>query len=229
MSHQGILVFLAEEIEGGDDRLAPEDFQRAAGMASKRRRREFVSGRLLARQAMQIYGGDSASEWRLHVRSNGALRIASTSALDHVLPAISLSHSHGLVTCVLGETLALGVDVELPQPRRHLDELATHILHPQEWAEFSRLEIREKTSYFYAKWVLKEALGKALGYGLSYPMQECLIHEGRLAMAAQEWVTSSEQWSLWQTTLSSGHHLGLAWLGKHEVDDVSLRTFKLEI
>ena len=144
------------------------------------------------------------------------------------MPALSLSHSHGKVVCALAQTPALGVDIELVQARKHLPQIAEAILHAQELARFSGLNGTGKLAYFYAKWVLKEALGKAMGCGINYPMREFLLDEHSLVEAPPAWVLVPENWAFSNTLLDGGYRLGLAWQGDSACR-ISIKTVEIRI
>jgi len=141
---------------------------------------------------------------------------------------LSLSHSKGLIACAVGETSLLGVDIEQIRARKHLPELAAGVLHPDELAEFSRLGEDSQTRFFYAKWVAKEALGKALGCGINYPMRETLLHDERLLAAPQGWIAAPEKWQFSHTLLPGGYSLGLAWHGD-SATSVSIESVEIRL
>jgi 4'-phosphopantetheinyl transferase len=87
------------------------------------------------------------------------------------LPSFNLSHARGLVAVAVGDTPAIGVDVESFGPR-WLDrtELARSVLAAPEFAwTMQPADARGRGERFLRLWTLKEALVKAAGRGLSIP------------------------------------------------------------
>jgi 4'-phosphopantetheinyl transferase len=226
-----IFVFVAEIGDPKTKQLSIEQLSeterlRAQDIKSGKRRREFVSGRLLAQRSLAALYGDAAVQWSLQVAPDGSLIIKGGSA--NPLPAISLSHSNGKVVCAVAPLARLGVDVEQMRARLHLEALAGEILHPDELAWFSGLDASEKLPGFYAKWVLKEALGKALGCGINYPMQAFRLEQNRLLAAPQTWLADPAHWGFSHTLLACGYSLGLAWQGD-PASHVSIKTIDIRI
>lgn len=193
--------------------LSHADHARARNMGSAKRYCEFVSGRLLLRQSLAAAYGERSSSWASEILPGGALRLTGGGGQ---LPTVSLSHSRGRIACALSDARFLGVDIELRQPRRHLEALAAEVLHPEEMAVFSRLDAAGKARFFYAKWVMKEALGKAVGCGIHYPMREVLVDEGRLCEVPQLSAADAGMWQFSHTLLDGDFSLGLAWQGGRE-------------
>jgi 4'-phosphopantetheinyl transferase len=82
----------------------------------------------------------------------------------------SLSHSGDRALLAISDTLVVGADLEQVRPLAHL-ELARRNFHPQEIAaiESQPTEGAQRQAFFRI-WTLKEAVVKALGKGLSIPL-----------------------------------------------------------
>lgn len=91
-------------------------------------------------------------------------------SLLHPALEFNLAHSGDWVVYGVSRDRAIGVDVEQILPRRHLDGLEQRCLTPCERATLSP-EPTERLRQFLAYWTVKEAHLKAIGQGLSYPMQ----------------------------------------------------------
>ena len=93
----------------------------------------------------------------------------------HKKPALSapdlcfnISHSHGLAVCAFAPE-AVGVDVEMIRPVR--ENLARRILSAAEYERFAIAGI-SSDEVFMRFWTLKEAYGKQIGLGISYPVSD---------------------------------------------------------
>jgi 4'-phosphopantetheinyl transferase len=81
----------------------------------------------------------------------------------------NLSHSHGVAVCALCRGAAVGVDVE--DVGRHTDlSIAGRFFSPAEADLVSTAPEAEKRALFFDIWTLKEAYIKAVGKGLSIPL-----------------------------------------------------------
>ena len=76
-------------------------------------------------------------------------------------PHISISHTEGLVACVVSTQSPIGIDVEHWRPRDYA-ALASYVYGPREQADVAR----EGAAAFYRIWTLKEAMVKAEGKGI---------------------------------------------------------------
>lgn len=81
----------------------------------------------------------------------------------------NLSHSHGAAVCALCRNAAVGVDVE--DVGRHIDlAVAKRFFSSFEAELVSNAPEAEKRKTFFELWTLKEAYIKAVGKGLSIPL-----------------------------------------------------------
>jgi 4'-phosphopantetheinyl transferase len=79
----------------------------------------------------------------------------------------NISHSDSLVVCATDDG-PIGIDIE----RIHAPdfEMAKRFFHPDEFSEMTGLPNRLRTKRFFELWTLKESYIKALGKGLSCPL-----------------------------------------------------------
>jgi 4'-phosphopantetheinyl transferase len=82
----------------------------------------------------------------------------------------NLSHTDGFIACVAGRVRPLGVDVEDTNQMASYDEMAKHFFAPAEQEYLSSLTPGHQREAFFRIWTLKEAYIKALGKGLSIPL-----------------------------------------------------------
>ena len=79
----------------------------------------------------------------------------------------SLSHSGSMALCAVSDR-ALGCDIE--QIRGDRLRLAARFFHPQEYAWLLALPEEERQEGFFRLWTSKESFIKAIGRGLSLPL-----------------------------------------------------------
>jgi 4'-phosphopantetheinyl transferase len=83
---------------------------------------------------------------------------------------LNLSHAGDWGLVALGDRDPLGVDLEAIVPERASPEMIRAVTSPAERAAFAALPAREHAAAFFRLWVRKEAVIKALGTGLSRPL-----------------------------------------------------------
>jgi phosphopantetheinyl transferase len=162
---------------GVPDVLDDEERARAGRFLCPRTAATYRAAHAWKRQVLSHYRPEFApSQWRFVANAWGKPAVAVPGA---ALP-FNLSHSGACVAlAVAGDPVdgevALGVDVEVPRPMPHLQEIAAHVFHP---AERRWLAAQGDTlPAFFRLWTLKEALLKAAGTGFSHPAR-ALCWEG---------------------------------------------------
>ncbi len=97
--------------------------------------------------------------------------------------SFNISHSGEYVICALSETYKVGVDVEA------IKDIPIHdfmnLFAKQEWEEV--INTSNKLHAFYTLWTKKEAFLKALGCGLSQPLNEVVIENNCIIWERQKW------------------------------------------
>ncbi len=138
------------------DYLDAAERQRHDAMRSKRRRREFVGGRMLAKHLLARVSGKPAAAQAIRIAESGQPESDAACGL-------SIAHSNGLLACAAAPDSKVGVDIELPSTARHTARISRACFTK---AESDWLSSAPPES-FYRLWVLKEAWLKARGSGLS--------------------------------------------------------------
>ncbi|HLJ80654.1 MAG TPA: 4'-phosphopantetheinyl transferase superfamily protein, partial [Ktedonobacterales bacterium] len=82
----------------------------------------------------------------------------------------NVSHSEECALIALAHDLELGVDIEYMRPLDDMDAIARTVFSPHERATLAALDGPRRHEAFYACWARKEAYIKAIGRGLSFPL-----------------------------------------------------------
>jgi 4'-phosphopantetheinyl transferase len=121
----------------------------------------------------------------------------------------NLTHTNGLAACAVTMIDDLGVDAEARGRVTDYLELAGRFFAPSEAAYIGALTDADRQSAFLQLWTLKEAFIKAVGKGLSIPLDEFAFTLQPLSLSHRDDHEAS-QWRFESLTLSSGHHLAVA-------------------
>jgi 4'-phosphopantetheinyl transferase len=130
----------------------------------------------------------------------------------------NLSHCEERAVLAISDAAAVGIDLECERPIEHVD-LAKRYFHPNEVAAIaaSRDEAEQRRAFFLV-WTLKEAVVKALGTGLSTPLDSFEVEIGastsRLAVAPEG---APQTWWL-HAAMADGYCRALAVPGVGEVE-----------
>lgn len=82
----------------------------------------------------------------------------------------NLSHSGNMILLAFTNNIPIGVDVEQMRDIDNVDLIVKEYLHPNEVKELSACQLHESDQAFFSCWSKKEAVSKALGLGLSFPL-----------------------------------------------------------
>lgn len=98
--------------------------------------------------------------------------------LPHLDLHFNLSHSGNHVACAVGP-VPLGIDLEQVRPVQNFTAICKRVFTPAEQAAIEAGPPEDVLDRFFDYWTLKESYLKALGYGLSKPLQSFSIEIDR--------------------------------------------------
>lgn len=117
----------------------------------------------MLRRTLSRHDGRPASAWRFVAGPTGKPRLADTEAPL----AFNLSHTRGLVACVVANSGDVGIDVEARPVSADIMELARLHFAPMEVEALARCTAGEAPLRFAEFWTLKESFVKATGEGIT--------------------------------------------------------------
>ena len=82
----------------------------------------------------------------------------------------NLSHTKGLVACVVAIGRDVGIDVERVDRTSEIDSLCASHFSRSEVEQLAACSAHVRRDRFFDTWTLKEAYGKAIGRGLGHPL-----------------------------------------------------------
>jgi 4'-phosphopantetheinyl transferase len=146
--------------------LSEDEKARGRRFASPRLQRRFAAGRARLRSLLGEYLNRDPRALVFVQNEFG-----KPSLIDDPSVHFSLSHTEDRAILAVSETLVVGADIEHVRVLDHLD-LARRYFHPNEAAAIESLRHPdEQRQAFFRTWTLKEAIVKALGKGLSIPLE----------------------------------------------------------
>jgi 4'-phosphopantetheinyl transferase len=143
----------------------------AARFAFDRDRDLFIFSHGLLRLALAHYLDGDARELRFTKSPLGRPELDSRGTRPI---RFNLSHTDGLVACVIARCADCGVDVQC-RGRFDYRNLVARVLAPMEYATWLALDEEGQHDRFLEIWTLKEAYLKGRGLGLSYPLRDIVF------------------------------------------------------
>jgi 4'-phosphopantetheinyl transferase len=147
--------------------LDAEEKARADRFLFERDRALFVRAHGLLRTTLSRYAALAPGEWRFVTNPFGKPSIDPTQLSAPV--AFNLSHTRGLAACAVARS-DVGIDVEALDCRVRPLEIASRFFSAPEVAWLHECGDDERRVRFVELWTLKEAYVKAIGTGLSQPL-----------------------------------------------------------
>jgi 4'-phosphopantetheinyl transferase len=148
--------------------LSDSERARATRFHFERDRRRFIITRGTLRELLGAELGVAAQSVVLEHGACGKPHLGGAFAQSGL--HFNVSHSGDLAVIGLSLGSEIGVDVEALQHLKDADDLVQQCFSRREREEYARALPDEKILAFFNCWTRKEALVKALGQGLSYPL-----------------------------------------------------------
>jgi 4'-phosphopantetheinyl transferase len=163
---------------GADERARADRFRFA------RDRRRFIVRRARLRQWLGAWVGRAPESLAFVENSHGKPLLVDG-------PPFSLSHSRDMMLLAIGDA-EVGCDIEWIDPALDWAPLAGTFFTASEGAALAALPPEAARRAFFACWARKEAFVKALGLGLSYPLDAFDVSVG----ASAELLSGGDDWAM---------------------------------
>jgi 4'-phosphopantetheinyl transferase len=149
--------------------LAPEERERTARFRFPRDRGRFVAGRAQLRRVLGELTGTQPGELGLVTGAHGKPELPGSGLF------FNLAHAEGCALLAVTTAGRVGVDIERLRPVPDRDLVAQQFFAPAEVAALRRTTPAQRDATFLRCWTRKEAYVKAVGDGLSLPLQNFAV------------------------------------------------------
>jgi 4'-phosphopantetheinyl transferase len=183
------LYAVALDADLDDSALSPAERARAARFVFDVHRRRFSAARAALRRILAAHLGTTPAAIVFTELAHGKPAVAGLE--------FNLSHSDELAVIAVTRDAPLGVDVERVRDVPDALAIAEHYFAPGERAALAAAPAAERARAFLRCWTRKEAFIKAIGEGLSHPLQrfEVALDAARfIAIDGSE--AAAARWSL---------------------------------
>ena len=150
--------------------LSGDEQTRANRYKIERIRRRFIAARGQLRVVLSKYLATTPERIEFRYESLGKPHLASPWSKTGL--QFNLSDSHEMALCGITVGNELGTDVERIRAVSNFSELALRYFAGSEIAQLERLGFQERLLGFFNCWTRKEAYLKAVGSGLSFPLNQ---------------------------------------------------------
>ena len=150
--------------------LSEDERLRAERFYFERDRSRFIVGRGLLRFILSRYLEIAANKLQFCYSSRGKPELVETSGAYKL--RFNVSHSQEIVLYAVTRDRSIGIDVEHIRPMPEAEQIVNSFFSVYENNVFERLPLCQKQLAFFHCWTRKEAFVKAIGDGLSLPLDQ---------------------------------------------------------
>jgi len=179
------------------DTLSADELARAKRLRHARDRVHFVAAHAWLRHTVGRYLGIAPQAIAFALGAHGKPTLMGAAAALQ----FNLSHGGAFALLALSRAGAVGADVERVRPMDDCAAIAQRHFAPAEWRRWSQLPPTQQLAAFFACWTRKEAYVKALGGGLSVPLDgfEVAFEPGRAPalLSVGDSTQTAADWTLW--------------------------------
>lgn len=195
--------------------LSADELARANKFHFDEHRKRFIVRRGILRTLLGSYLDIEPNQLQFDYNSRGKPALKKSCGGDNL--RFNLSDSQGMALYAVTRDRDLGVDLEHIRPMKDAEQLVKRFFSNREYAEFSQLDRDRQEVTFFTCWTRKEAYIKAIGEGLSLPLDRFEIsispEEPAKLLSIQGDAQLAEGWLLQDLKPASGYAAALAVAG----------------
>lgn len=148
--------------------LSVDEQERALRMNDSKTRERFELARGLLRHILSKSLGCSPESLEFEYGEHGKPALCA----PFTRLSFNASHSKDLVTVAMTTQESIGIDIEWTRELSNEKLFAKKLLSSHEHFIYEGLPVESKALFLFEQWTAKEALGKATGKGISWPVQD---------------------------------------------------------
>lgn len=206
--------------------LSPDEAARAARFCFPHLQVSYVIAHGVLRSLLSKYLDAPPARIAFSYNQQGKPRITPAGCLQ-----FNLSHSGALAACAVAADCDIGVDVEQIRQMPDLFDIARRFFSPEECSDLAVVPIEQRGLAFFNCWTRKEAFIKAVGGGLSIPLDSFRVSllPGEPACLISNRADDARRWNIHEFDAGTGYRGALAYDGvprdlvvrRIEADEVS--------
>ncbi len=150
--------------------LSDEERTRAARFHFDRDRRVYTAAHAMCRGLLTWCAGQSPNSWQFTTADHGKPELIATPDIPRL--RVNISHTRGLAAVALTVEHDIGIDVEWMERSVEAQKLAQRMFGSSERDAVTAASEDSRIETFLGFWTLKEAYVKAIGKGLSQPLDQ---------------------------------------------------------
>lgn len=196
--------------------LSPDESERAAKFFFQRDRDHFLVARGVLRTILSRYLKVAPDQLRFDYDEYGKPALAEIQGGPSL--RFNLSHSHGLALYAFTLEREIGIDTERVREDFDFEPIAEQFFSPREVEMLRALPLNMRREGFFNCWTRKEAYIKAVGQGLSLPLDQFVVSlapgEPAALLSVADHAQDAFRWSIKDLRLEPGYVAAVAVEGR---------------
>jgi 4'-phosphopantetheinyl transferase len=192
--------------------LHPDELTRAARFHFPSNRDEFIVSRGTLRLLLGRYLNCSPGQLHFTYSQYGRPQLDGSRVAERV--EFNISHSGDIIVLAFTRARRIGIDIERIRTDFSTAEIADRFFSFAEREALHTLPAEQRHDAFFTCWTRKEAFIKALGEGLSHPLEQFDVSltpgSPPAVLATRPEAQEARRWSLWDINVPPGYAAALA-------------------
>jgi 4'-phosphopantetheinyl transferase len=192
--------------------LSSDELERMAKFRFEEHRRDFLFARSRLRVVLGAYLDAAPERLRFSYSEHGKPGLASPFSQTNL--QFNLSHTSGALLLAVCRGQPIGADIERVREDLDLGEIAARFFSEGERRSLMALSENVRQEAFFRCWTRKEALLKARGDGLSFPLHlfdvSLAADENQVALVTRQDPQEAERWQIVPLTVPAGYAAAVA-------------------
>jgi 4'-phosphopantetheinyl transferase len=192
-------------------------------------RTRYIKGHYMLRTLLGRYLGVDFYDQEFHANLYGKPSLKNGKDTNPIY--FNLSNSENICVCAFTHDGDVGVDVEKIHDLSDMGSIVERFFSPLEKKKFRSLPEHSRKKSFFKYWTRKEALLKAMGMGLSFPLNKVDVlskqEESSEVFIKTNELDAETEWTLRDINIVEGFASSLALKGKHLDCASRIRYFQL--
>jgi 4'-phosphopantetheinyl transferase len=204
--------------------LSQDEYRRAERFHRPSDRHRFIAGRGILRKIISAYLALAPDEVQFTYNEYGKPFISTDQNCGAL--SFNLSHSNGMALYAVTRGRRVGVDIEYMREDLATLEVAERFFSKDEFEVLKAVSSDHGTKAFFNCWSRKEAYIKAIGMGVSYPLDRFTVslasNVAPALLKVDADATEAARWKMYELDVGKGYAAALI----VENPPVSLRRFQ---
>jgi 4'-phosphopantetheinyl transferase len=150
--------------------LSFDERKRANAYRFEKDRINFITVRGILRKIISSYLFVEPNEINFLYTQYGKPYLENQDKLNALF--FNMSHSGDFALCIFAINREVGIDIEKVHPLDNYEDIAQQFFSVNEYLQLKSIPQDLRLNFFFRYWTLKEAFIKAIGKGLSYPLND---------------------------------------------------------